>query len=461
MSVDRIEEDQNTAGDEPVLRTPPEGSVLNSLGDLTGIAGENVRNLENITATAVELNDRLSALETGLRQARRLNEEQTELLDEVLAEPDLDGVAKQLARRIHGDVVICGPDGAVLSASGDRLPGIEKTVATGAVTAHTDRQPVWLADSRLAIPIMAGNEGVGTIVARPGHTEEMNQERLRMFAQAAAVAFLVRRKGGTADGPDRDDLLDEVLAELPIPPAQLDRRARRLGIDLREPYLVLIARPEAKSPGRMLIWASSFTRRAGGLRSTRDGAAVLVVPGTEASATARVVRNELTALLDTPVTVGAAGPVADPESILPGYRQASRCLDAITALGGTGSAASTDELGFVGLLLSDTPDVGAFVHRTIGPVLRYDDERRTHLIETLNAYFDAGSSPTYAAERLYVHPNTVARRLERVADLLGEDWQQPERVVDLQLALRIQRIRELMARPSVTPEEVVSRAGRG
>ncbi|WP_374194520.1 hypothetical protein [Amycolatopsis sp. MtRt-6] len=51
----------------------------------------------------------------------------------------------------------------------------------------------------------------------------------------------------------------------------------------REPYLVVVARPEEKSVGRLLIWASSFFHRADGLRSMRDGTAVvqdrdLVVP---------------------------------------------------------------------------------------------------------------------------------------------------------------------------------------
>ena len=46
-----------------------------------------------------------------------------------------------------------------------------------------------------------------------------------------------------------------------------------------------------------------------------------------------------------------------------------------------------------------------------------------------------------AAELLHVHVNTVTQRLERVGQLIGTDWQQPERALEVQLALRLHRLR--------------------
>jgi DNA-binding PucR family transcriptional regulator len=63
------------------------------------------------------------------------------------------------------------------------------------------------------------------------------------------------------------------------------------------------------------------------------------------------------------------------------------------------------------------------------------------LRQPLEAYFGAGGSPGRAAEVLHVHVNTVSQRLNRIASLLGADWQRPERAVDLQLALRLHRLR--------------------
>jgi DNA-binding PucR family transcriptional regulator len=38
---------------------------------------------------------------------------------------------------------------------------------------------------------------------------------------------------------------------------------------------------------------------------------------------------------------------------------------------------------------------------------------------------------------LHVHVNTVVQRLDRIAGLLGADWQQPDRALEIQLALRL------------------------
>ncbi|MGI8800097.1 MAG: helix-turn-helix domain-containing protein [Pseudonocardia sp.] len=74
-------------------------------------------------------------------------------------------------------------------------------------------------------------------------------------------------------------------------------------------------------------------------------------------------------------------------------------------------------------------------------MLDYDERHGSDLVGTLEAYFAAASSPWRAAEVLHVHVNTVGQRLDRVARLLGEDWRTPQRVVELQLALRLRHLR--------------------
>ncbi|MGP3928331.1 PucR family transcriptional regulator, partial [Streptomyces sp. 8N616] len=71
-------------------------------------------------------------------------------------------------------------------------------------------------------------------------------------------------------------------------------------------------------------------------------------------------------------------------------------------------------------------------------------QRFTELTRTMDAYFDTGGSPRYAAEKLHVHPNTVVRRLERISELLGPEWQKPERALEVQLALRLSRLRHVL-----------------
>jgi DNA-binding PucR family transcriptional regulator len=158
------------------------------------------------------------------------------------------------------------------------------------------------------------------------------------------------------------------------------------------------------------------------------------------------VARDLSRVTGRPVTAGASGPSTGPASLATAFTEAERCLTALGALGRAGQGASTAELGFVGLLLGAVGDAGdrdvtRFLTTTVGPVVDYDARRGTALVKTLEAYFGVGGSLARAAELLHVHVNTVTQRLERVGQLLGADWQKPERALEVQLALRLHRLR--------------------
>jgi DNA-binding PucR family transcriptional regulator len=112
-------------------------------------------------------------------------------------------------------------------------------------------------------------------------------------------------------------------------------------------------------------------------------------------------------------------------------------------LGRTGDVSDPAGLGLTRLLLGENGpgQLGEYVDVTLGPVLAYDAQRGTRLVETLEAWFATGGSVKEAAERLHVHPNTVVQRLDRIGELLGAGWRDPGRGLDLQLALRVHRLR--------------------
>ncbi|MFF6777660.1 helix-turn-helix domain-containing protein [Streptomyces sp. NPDC012637] len=328
----------------------------------------------------------------------------------------------------------------------DPSPGVPEygpgPAAYGPVDGDAER--TWVA------PVIAGSEDLGVLVVRAATGLTGEDERLlELAAQSVAFLLLMQRSTAVAEGPVRDELLDDLLAEPQHAPQQIAQRARRLGIDLRKPHVLVVARPEGGEQGRAVVWASSYAYRMAGLKTVQGGCIVLLLPGVDASAAAKAVSGELAPLLGHPVSVGAAGPGWSPDSVGRLYQEGMRCLDAMSALGGTGAAASVEDLGFLGLLLSDDHDVDGFVESAIGPVLDYDAERFTDLTRTLEAYFASGGSPTNAAEALHVHPNTVSRRLERIGELLGPEWQKPGQVLEVQLALRLQRTREVLARRRV------------
>lgn len=421
-------------------------ALANMLAEIGGVALSRAVYLDETLAEMSALRDRLSRAEADLADARGLIEAQGALLALVL-----DGCAPQLLVeechiRLRAPVLLCGPHGTTIAVSGDLSGrGEEFTPAEKATGVLLDPAPVLLQDGIWSVPVLAGGHHLGALYVQAGPALTVGTAALLRYA-ARVVAVLLSLQEGQApvDGRVRDELLEDLLLSVSRPQDLLERRARRLGIGLDQPHVVVIARVEGGAQAHAVSRASACARRLNGLQTTHESDIVLLLPGTDPGAAARTVHDELSSLPGSPPTVSASGPVSDPGAVLHGYREASRCLDAMTALGAAGTSASAQQLGFLGLLLSDHGDADRFIQSTIGAVLDYDEQRLTELIRTLDAYFDTGGSPTYAAEQLHVHPNTVARRLERIGELIGPDWQKPERALEIQLALRMSRIRRVL-----------------
>ena len=55
----------------------------------------------------------------------------------------------------------------------------------------------------------------------------------------------------------------------------------------------------------------------------------------------------------------------------------------------------------------------------ISPLREHDRTRRSDLVRTLKTYFAAGTNASEAADRLFLHRNSMLYRLERIQALTG------------------------------------------
>ncbi|MEV6570306.1 helix-turn-helix domain-containing protein [Streptomyces sp. NPDC051577] len=424
---------------------PDEIGMLLSLADLAAVAIEKARLLEQTRDEVHELEAFGSRTNTALTRVRHLWECHARLAGLVLDGAGLPTLARATADALDGVLQVRDPGGRPLTVTGE-LPDLdEASVTRAALQALTDRRPVGLPGDVWLAPVLAGAEDLGVLLlSASAPLVEEDVRLLQLAAQSVASLMLIQRGTAAAEGPVHEELLADLLERPHTVGAHLLDRTRRLGLDLDRPHVVVVARPEGGELGKAVAWASSYAYRTGGLKGVRRGCIVLVLPGTDASAAAHRASGELSPLLGHAVSTGAAGPAAGPGDVARVYAEAVRCLDALTALDGAGGTASLRELGFLGLLLSADHDVEAFIASTVGPVLEYDADRRADLTRTLDAYFASGGSPTHAAEELHVHPNTVSRRLERIAELLGEGWQKPARALEIQMALRLRKTRAVL-----------------
>ncbi|MGI5237561.1 helix-turn-helix domain-containing protein [Dactylosporangium sp. CA-139066] len=434
-----------------------EVSLLVSLAANAAVAIDTARLLGETQAALEELsaaNGVIRAHSDSVERAAAAHDRMTAL---VLRGAGVEDVAAVVVEVLGGSLLVLDAENRRLALVGELDQPDPSAIAEALAASRTEgrsvrRGALWFA------AVVAGAENLGALALRPDEAlVDADQRILERAAVVTALLQLFRRTVAEAEGRVRGELLDDVITR-PVRDADaLRARAKRLGVDLDAPNVVVAIGADAFTAGplrqstagsirqRAVSWAQTYAQTRSGLAAARDGHIVLLLPGDAPGAAARAVARDLGKLLARPVTAGAGGPATAPEGIAAAYRDADRCVTALTALGRTGTGASTAELGFVGLLLGSAPDgrdrdVRSFLDSAIGPVVDYDARRGTALVKTLEAYFGVGGSLARAAEVLHVHVNTVTQRLERIAQLLGADWQKPERALEVQLALRLHRL---------------------
>ncbi|MEU6059623.1 GAF domain-containing protein [Streptomyces sp. NPDC047097] len=429
--------------------TPDTIALLSSLADHAAVAIDGARLLEETRSALVSLNaanERARAHSEALHRAADAHDRLTDL---VLRGGGVDEVAREIAALLGGGLAIHDPDGTELARVGTG-PATPPEQGLDASRAGGRAVPV---DGTWVCAVLAGPEPLGSLMLT-GRADLTAADR-RLFERAAlvtALLLLLRRSVAEAENRVRGELLDDLLTGRQ-PDGHRDTgglalRARRLDINLATPHAVLVLGCEPAPRSRLLAEAARHARALGGLAGVRDGHTVLLAPSTDPGPLAHDLAQELGRALSLPVTVGAAGPGTGTEHLPGTYDEARRCLEALEALGRTGDGASLSELGFLGVLLGDRADLTGYVDRVLGPVLRYDAQRGTELIRTLDAYHRHGASLAKAKDALHVHVNTVVQRLDRAAQLLGPDWNSPARALEIHLALRLHHLARRRAHPA-------------
>ncbi|MFE5580701.1 helix-turn-helix domain-containing protein [Kitasatospora sp. NPDC056531] len=426
----------------PRAFSPDEVALLCTLAAHAAIALDTAKSLAGTRAALAELNAANELVRAHSAAVQRAEQAHDRLTDLVLRGAEVPDVAAAVALLLDGEI-------AVLDAEGEPLAGRPTPAAelAGAVAASRAEGRSVRHGELWVCAVLAGHDALGTMVLR-GRPDLDDADR-RLFERASVVTallLLLRRSVAETENRVRGELLTDLLTAPERDPAGLTARGRRLGVDLARPHLVLVAEPadgDGDGRGRLAGAARRYLFGSRGVGAEHGEAVVLLVPleaGTtdDPEETARQAAERLARLAGFPVTVGAGRPAAGPRALAAAYAEGLRCVRALRVLGRAGEGASACALGFLGVLLGDGHDVDGFVGATLGPLLAYDARRGTELVRTLRAYFDCGGSLTRAKDELHVHVNTVVQRLDRVEALLGRDWSQPERSLELQLALRLQ-----------------------
>ena len=213
----------------------------------------------------------------------------------------------------------------------------------------------------------------------------------------------------------RGDLVRGVLFGT-LAPGERRGQLESYGVDSGREYVAVRARPANRAIERALGFHEALQHRRG-LSAIVDGDLVGFLRERPAG---------------DPLGVVGVGPPRRLDGLAESFRLATRALVTADAFGlkGTYDAA---QLGLRPAVVADD-DVGdALCRRYLDPL----DATRSagELTATLRAYFECGLHVERAAERLFVHPNTMRYRLGRFEELTGASLRDPVAAFEVWWAL--------------------------
>ncbi len=304
----------------------------------------------------------------------------------------------------------------------------------------------------LAAPLTAGDEQLGLLCCGLSGRSfgEEDAGLLRAVANQTAVglkkAELIERL--TAENIVKD--MFEALAAGSVQTAEAKAGEARCDLSRRHVFLHIERAPAAQeapwpelaarvqSRLRRLHRRAFFDARHDSLR------ALVPLPALDQGATEqlRLACDELGDELG--VDIGVSDAERGAASARRRMREAADAARIARSLAATGGAVSYERLGayryLVNLELDEAPRDR--YGQAVSALIDYDRERNANLVDTLERYLAARCSVAASARALYIHPNTVRQRLERIQQITKLDLRE-EDLLSLELALKVARLRRV------------------
>ena len=320
--------------------------------------------------------------------------------------------------------------------------------------ALTTGQPVLSTDST-GLPIVrcaAAREGklIGYLLS-PCYHGAPTQEELDLLQVLADLSSLRMQRDMHYDAYPEDmreyfisDLLNGTITD----EQKIRDRCAYFGWRLQMPYRILTIRSADAWETERGAGYLEQSRRCELLRETFPDATVFLygeqikfITGVyDESTRERLILHQIEDFLsEYGMVAGVSQPGHDMHSLSARHRQAMKALQMGTLLQGTGPLYFYDRYSVYHALelCSEGIDLRELCHTAILKLEQYDRKNGTALMGTLHAYLVSGRNASEAAASLYIHRNTLAKRLERIGDIIPVDLENRETAFHLLFSFRV------------------------
>ena len=238
-------------------------------------------------------------------------------------------------------------------------------------------------------------------------------------------------------------------------PGRVRALASRLEANLESPHaVVVISHWDAGHPSESVtawsevaakVESSMVARLPGAWFDHTEHAVRALVPAPDG--TAGVVSDLEKLITSTTLTfsVGVSEACTGATGYATAFEEAAQAAEIGGLLRGGPGIATFRDLGAYRYVLASS-DLGRDADRArLDRLVEYDDRRGTALLGTLERYLDERANVVGTARTLYIHPNTLRQRLERIEresglDLDRDDW------ISLAIAVKVVRLEQMRQR---------------
>jgi hypothetical protein len=305
-------------------------------------------------------------------------------------------------------------------------------------------------DGLLVAPLVAGDEHLGILscVVRGRGFGSGDADLLLAVANQTAVGL---KKAELIERLTAENIVKDMFEALAAGAVETgEAKAADARCDLNRPHVFIHAE---RAPGRPdgLPWPELAARVQGRLQrlypraffdARHDGLRGLAPLPTDESRAAEALWRACDELArEEGLEIGLSDVDRGAASARRRMREAADAASIGRSLSVDGGAVSYEQLGayryLVHLELDETPHDR--YGQAVDELIDYDRRRGAQLVRTLERYLADRCSVAASARTLYIHPNTVRQRLERIERITGLDLRQ-EDLLSLELALKVARL---------------------
>lgn len=339
----------------------------------------------------------------------------------------------------------------------EQLPSVLRNRKAAARARQTYWQQVLPENiGRLVSPIISGDRARGYI-SLLGPADDLDLlDSLAVENGAAACALEMAKAKAVSEAKKalRGDFLEGLLAGT-LPQKEIERLEGRLDHNTQQPHAIMVfswggkQNPSIRRLETAINWLVQSHRRAALIHAYADRHLIVFqeLKSVEEFDTARDLARRLKEQVlkehpDAVLVAGASGPAQSLSEWPRVYNEALQAMQLGKRLN-LDHIVEFNSLGVYRLLgqLEELGQVKEFTQQVIGPLVQYDKQHRSSLVQTIDAYFEHHGNISQTAETLYIHRNTLLYRLERIQELTEHDLNQSNMRLALHLALKIWQLR--------------------